>query len=55
MSVDVEKLTVRSPEYYKLEQENRDLKEKNDDLEELKRRVLALESDRPTWDQIKNK
>lgn len=55
MSVDVEKLSVKSPEYYKLEQENRDLKVKNDDLEDIKRRVLALEEDRPSWDQIKNK
>ena len=25
------------------------------ELEDIKKRLLALESDRPTWDQIKNK
>ena len=38
-----------------VKEENKTLKEKNEDLEDLKKRVLALESDRPTWNEIKNK
>lgn len=52
MSVNVEKLSVKSPEYHKLEQENKDLKEKNEDLEDIKRRLLKLEEEKPSWDEF---
>jgi hypothetical protein len=38
-----------------VKEENKTLKEKNEDLEDLKKRVLALESDRPTWDEFKKR
>lgn len=34
-------------------EENRELKEKNNDLEDIKKRLLRLEADRPTWDEFK--
>ena len=52
MSVDVEKLSIKSPEYHKLEQENIDLKERNEDLEDIKRRLLKLEEEKPSWDEF---
>ena len=50
MSVDVEKLNIKSPEYYKLEEENREYKENInalwDELENMKKRDTI-------WEQLK--
>ena len=45
MSKDVEKITVKSPEYYKLEQENRAYKKKEDKINEILARLERLEAD----------
>lgn len=52
MGKDVEKLNIKSPEYYKLEQENIELKKNQVELADLKNRIEALESDRPTWNEF---
>ena len=38
-----------------LREENKELREHNAELQDIKKRVLALEKNRPSWDQIKNK
>ena len=52
MGKDVEKLNIKSPEYYKLEQENIELKKNQAELTDLKNRIEALESDRPSWNEF---
>jgi phosphoenolpyruvate-protein kinase (PTS system EI component) len=34
-----------------VKEENQTLKERNEDLEDIKKRLLALEAGRPTWDE----
>ena len=49
MSVDVEKLSIKSPEYYKLERENAELKENYDKIWD---KINNIEERQNAWDEI---
>lgn len=53
MSVDVEKLSIKSPEYHKLEQENKSLKEDNEKINEMWDELQDLKKRTSIWEEMK--
>ena len=53
MTVDVEKLSIKSPEYHKLEQENKSLKEDNEKINKMWEELQDIKKRTELWEEMK--
>ena len=53
MTVDVEKLSIKSPEYHKLEQENKTLKEDNEKINKMWEELQDIKKRTELWEEMK--
>lgn len=53
MTVDVEKLSIKSPEYHKLEQENKSLKEDNEKINQMWEELQDIKKRTELWEEMK--